>query len=139
MDRYLGYCRALKQHGLQEREEYLLRDREEHNEMISFELPQKLPQAYVCNCDKTAYLLIEKLKERGLRVPEDVSVVGFDNSRKERSGKLQLTTYESDQKAMAAIGLNCVLKRIQGKKVPEGVRIVQGRIIEGNTVSAVRN
>ena len=135
MDRYLGYCKALKEHGIAERREFLLRDREEDNEGISFDLPEKLPQAFVCNCDKTAYLLIEKLQERGIRVPEDISVVGFDHSRKDQDGKFRLTTYESNQKAMASIGLNCVLKRIQGKRVPEGVRIVQGKVIEGDTVA----
>lgn len=137
MDRYLGYCRALKRFGLKEKEEYLLFDRELNNETISFELPNKLPKAYVCNCDKTAYLLIKKLEDRGLRVPEDISVVGFDYSMKDKTGRLKLTTYESNQKAMATIGVNCVLKRIQGKRVPEGVRVVQGRVIEGNTVAPV--
>lgn len=135
MDRYLGYCKALKEHGIAEREEFLLWDRGEENKNISFDLPERLPQAFVCNCDKTAYLLIEKLQVRGLRVPEDISVVGFDYSRKDMGGKLRLTTYESNQKAMAAIGLNCLLKRIQGKRVPEGVRIVQGKVIEGDTVA----
>ena len=135
MDRYLGYCKALKEHGIAERKELLIRDREEDNEGISFDLPEKLPQAFVCNCDKTAYLLIEKLHERGIRVPEDISVVGFDHSGKDQDGKFRLTTYESNQKAMASIGLNCVLKRIQGKRVPEGVRIVQGKVIEGDTVA----
>lgn len=135
MDRYLGYCKALKKHGLPERREYLLRDREEHNENITFELPEKLPQAYVCNCDKTAYLLMEKLRERGLEVPEDISVVGFDYSSKDKTGKQRLTTYESNQKAMATVGVNCMLKRIWGKRVPDGVRVVQGRVIEGNTVA----
>lgn len=136
MDRYLGYCKALMQYGLEEKAEYLLWDREENNGVIEFELPEKLPQAYVCNCDKTAYLLIQKLEQKGLRVPEDISVVGFDYSVKNKGGRLQLSTYESNQKAMATIGVNCLLKRIQGKKVAEGVRVVQGRVIEGNTVAA---
>lgn len=38
------------------------------------------PRAYVCYNDEIATLLIQKLAQKGIRVPEDISVVGHDNS-----------------------------------------------------------
>ena len=38
-------------------------------------LPEELPEAFVCNCDLVAGRLIDELEKRGVRVPEDCSVV----------------------------------------------------------------
>lgn len=137
MDRYMGYCKVLKLNGLTERRDRVLCDREINGYVIDFELPQELPTAFVCNCDKSAYVLIEKLNRLGLRVPEDISVVGFDgfdSSAGRRPEGLELTTYESDQKAMAQIGVNTLMKRIEKNTKPENIRTVEGRVREGNTV-----
>lgn len=66
-DRYLGYCKALEKAGIRDAQEHILPDRDFRNGdyRISIELPEKLPEAFVCNCDKTAGILIEKLLERG--------------------------------------------------------------------------
>ena len=105
---------------------------------IKLELPEKLPQAFVCNCDKTAGILIEKLRERGIRVPEDVSVAGFDDYEAQLSGDIKLTTYENDERVLVQISVNTLLKRIEGKGRAQGVRIVGGDIVQGNTVKMRR-
>ena len=140
MDRYMGYCKALAENGLSERRKWLIFDRQEdgYGYKVDFELPDELPTAFVCNCDKTAYLLIAKLKEKDLAVPEDISVVGFDNSYPERGEKKKLVTYEVDTNAMAQIGVNTLLKRMEGKGNPEKIRMVESRIIEGDTVEELR-
>ena len=79
----------------------------------------------------------DKLAQRGLKVPEDISVVGFDNGGFKKNEAIQITTYESDQRAMAQISINTLLKRIQGKEGPQGVRFVEGTIIPGNTVKII--
>jgi DNA-binding LacI/PurR family transcriptional regulator len=47
--------------------------------------------AWVCAADHQAYDLISALKKRGIRVPQDASVTGFDGIKKPK-GSLQLTT-----------------------------------------------
>lgn len=139
MDRYMGYCKALAVNGLKERRDRVIFDREEevYNYLIDMELPEKLPTAFVCNCDKTAYCLIDKLRQRGIAVPEDISVVGFDHFYPITGAEfLDLTTYESDGKAMAQISVNTLVKRIEGRGKPEGCRIVEGKVILGNTVQS---
>ena len=94
-DRYLGYCKALEKAGIEEAQNHVIPDRDFVNGdyRIEIELPEKMPEAFVCNCDKTAGILIEKLAQRGIRVPEDVSVVGFDDYKAQLSGDMKLTTY----------------------------------------------
>lgn len=136
MDRYMGYCKALQMNGLPERSDRIFYDRDEsgYTCIQDLDLPDKIPQAFVCNCDRTAVLLIEKLEKRGLKIPEDVSVVGFDHYCNKLPSGLELVTYESDVKALAQISVNTLVKRIEGKNEPEGIRIVEGKVIEGNTV-----
>lgn len=135
-DRYFGYCKAMQRAGMEEEQFRFVADREcgKGNYRLEIELPEKLPQGFVCNCDKTAVLLLERLKERGVRVPEDVSVVSFDNYYPQVQDRVKLCTYENDEKVIARISVSTLLKRIEGKSRPEGVRIVEGRIVPGNTV-----
>lgn len=39
-----------------------------------------MPDAFVCASDYVACILMQLLEKRGLRVPEDVAVSGFDNN-----------------------------------------------------------
>ena len=139
-DRYLGYCKALEKAGIKKAQAQVLPDRDFVNGdyRIDIELPERLPEAFVCNCDKTAAILIEKLMSRGIRVPEDVSVVGFDDYKAQLTGDLKVTTYENDEKVIAQISMNTLLKRIEGRRNTSGVRIVEGSMVEGNTVGIRR-
>ena len=71
-------------------------------------------------------------------MPEDVSVVGFDDYKAQLTGDLKVTTYENDEKVIAQISMNTLLKRIEGRRNTSGVRIVEGSMVEGNTVGIRR-
>lgn len=136
LDRYMGYCMALEINGIRERADRVIPDRrkDRRSYRIEFELPERLPAAFVANCDRSAYILIEKLRQRGIRVPEDISVAGFDHSYPPASEELVLTTYESDGRVLAKIGVNTLLKRMERGGRAGGIQIVEGQVIEGNTV-----
>ena len=48
---------------------------------LDIDLPDPLPDAFVCHCDMAAYFLIQRLTMCGIKVPEDVSVISFDNTK----------------------------------------------------------
>ena len=135
-DRYLGYCKALDRAGIEDAKYNIIPDRDSSGEVFDLnpQLPEKLPQGFVCNCDRTAFAVIRKLKERGMRVPEDVSVVGFDNYPPDVSGGRQLSTYQNDEQVLARLSIHTMIRRIEGKKKPEGIRIVEGSLIRGESV-----
>lgn len=136
MDRYMGYCKALEKRGMEVSREDLIPDRHSdgYDYNLRVELPDTLPDGFVCNCDKTANILIGELQQHGIRIPDEVSVVGFDHYYSNTQDGLELTTYEYDQKAIAQISTGTILKRIGGTVKASGIRFVEGKVILGNTV-----
>lgn len=134
MDRFVGYRRALMEYGIPYSEQLLLEDREVNNYEVKFQLPDRIPEAFVCNCDKTANILVSQLKEKNIIVPKDISVVGFDGFDIANMGNIDLTTYEIDRKAIAQVSVKLLLKRMNGSKTKYGIRTVEGNIKKGNSI-----
>lgn len=132
-DRYFGYCKALKEHGQEVKKEWVIMDRdmETGGQGIDFpfQLPEEMPTAFACNCDLTAALLVKFLEKRGYRVPEDVSVVGFDNYMLPGICDLGITTYEVDIKEMVRKAINILLKKMNGENYKRGINIVEGHMV----------
>jgi GntR family transcriptional regulator of arabinose operon len=55
---------------------------------------KELPSAFVCGNDEDALRLIEVAERQGIRVPGDLSVVGFDNSDIAQLEKISLTSVD---------------------------------------------
>lgn len=133
-DRFLGYYKSLLEHGLALREEYIVSDRDEKGEFIDFNYPKDMPSAFVCNCDQVAHNLIRDLNLKGFRVPEDVSVVGFDNSIYSTISSPQITTVEVNISAMAQASVELLLKKIQGLSYQSGRQAIRGTVIYRDSV-----
>lgn len=114
MDRFLGYYRAMLTHQLPVREDWLLNDRDAHGDVIAPELPAQMPTAFVCNCDVTAVRLIEKLQAAGYRVPEDVSVVGYDDFPATPMPLPAVTTFSVDYAQMLRFTVQLMIDRCNG-------------------------
>jgi LacI family transcriptional regulator len=71
-----------------------------------------LPEAIFCVNDGVAIGCIEALAEAGLRVPDDVSVAGFDDSLAARMCVPQLTTVRQPLRAMGVRAVELLLSRI---------------------------
>lgn len=129
MDRFLGYTKALLKEGLPVRPEWILEDRDSQGDLISVQLPQQMPRAFVCSCDEVAYHLVEQLKNAGYRVPEDVAVAGYDDYRLAVVSKPKLTTYRVNVEQMAATTVNQLVQTIRGKGMVNGNIVVSGVLI----------
>lgn len=140
-DRYFGYCKALMEHGIEVRQDWVIRDRDYSDGVIGIEyklqLPKEMPTAFVCNNDVTAYALIRQLEERNYHVPEDSSVVGYDDYLYPEYGDSRITTYLVDMAEMSKIALSCVIRRIENVSMNASVHIVNGRIIERTSVKKI--
>lgn len=127
MDRYLGFFRAMLSHGLTIREECIIPDRSDEGDDVPLLLPEKLPTAFVCNCDIVALRLIGQLRERGIRVPEDVSVVGFDDFLPGTPQSPSLTTFRVDFHTMSQLAVKLLADRCAGMQRPFGRVVVSGQ------------
>ena len=127
MDRYLGYYRAMLVNNLSVREDWVLSDRGEDGVLRPPELPEELPTAFVCNCDLAARYLIEELKKRGLRVPEDISVTGFDDFTGGVEVDPPLSTFRVNTAGMVELTVKTMMERCAGVQRPFGRTVVGGQ------------
>lgn len=137
LDRYLGYAKSMIENNLPLRDEWLLPDRNEKGILHPVVLPASMPTAFVCNCDEVAYNTIEQLRACGLGVPEDVSIVGFDNYIYARLSKPQITTVEFDTEAMTDACVSNMLKKIKNPRYTFGRKVVTGKIIFRDSVMPI--
>jgi LacI family transcriptional regulator len=89
----------------------------------------RLPQAFVCGNDFIAFMLIDYLKERGLRVPEDVLVSGYDNIREKITADSHLTTVQVDTEILGRRLVRQVLMRIETPGMPKEIIYIEPDII----------
>lgn len=129
MDRFQGYSKSLLEHGIAEKKEWVISDRNYVTNDTILELPQEMPTAFACNSDYTAELLAGLLLKEGYRIPEDVSVVGYDDFLAAGIMQGKLTTYAVDMEAMAHESIKLLLKRLAGNKREKMVRTVDGKMI----------
>ena len=135
-DRYMGYSRAMIEHGLEVRPEWTIDDRDEHgNTDLFFTTPY--PTAFVCNCDETAYQAINKLETLGVEVPKDISVVGYDNYLISDLSKPTITTINVDYDLMAKKAVEVLCQRIYDPDRPVQTVTISGELIVKGSVKAL--
>ena len=74
--------------------------------------------AVVAANDSMAIGAIQALRNRGLRIPEDVAVTGFDDLTLARLGHPPLTTVAQPFDIFADLALNCIERQVAGEPVP---------------------
>lgn len=139
-DRYMGYLRALLEQGIIPRDIWNIPDRNKEGGAIPLELPKELPTAFVCNCDETAFQLVKELTARGLLIPEDISIAGFDNSIYAQLCSPPLTTVAVDIEEIGRIAAKRMIRYMENpnKKGGEVFRI-PGKIIYRDSIKKLKN
>jgi len=100
------------------------------------ELP-KPPTAVYAMCDLTALGVMRAINEKGLKVGEDISVVGFDDIQLASHTHPALTTVKQDRKAIGKSLAQTLHKRINNKKVEERI-IIPTMLIERASTAKVK-
>ncbi|MDO5522082.1 MAG: LacI family DNA-binding transcriptional regulator [bacterium] len=140
-ERFLGYLKSLMEHGVEWKDTWFIDDRDRESSMLDrdnkFQLPEEMPTAFFCNCDLAASYMIRKLNEAGYRVPEDISVVGFDDFITEQFMTIGLTTYAIDMGEMAKHALHILLHKIRNQNYTTGRVVVAGKLIERESATKI--
>lgn len=129
MDRYLGYVKALLAKNIPIRPDWQLEDRDASGHFIPIALPQDMPEAFLCSCDEVAYNLVDALKRRGYRVPQDVAVAGYDDFQFAQICDPPLTTYQVNVKDMGQVAVARLVRMIHGKKSTRGNTVIHGKFV----------
>lgn len=130
-DRLLGYKKGLKNNRLELNDDYILEgDWTKEAGRKALERILKLdpqPTAVFVAGDEMAFGLIEEAKQRGIDIPGDLSVVGFDDIPLASSNLISLTTVKQPLYEVGRLGIRH-LKDIIEKKEKEPLKILLNNI-----------
>jgi DNA-binding LacI/PurR family transcriptional regulator len=136
-DRRTGYLRAMRRHGLTGR--VLAGGQTEQTGIRSAqELLDggQLPSAVVTFNDRVALGLLGGLNRAGLSVPEDLSLVGYDDSPSAQLPHVDLTTVSQDTRLQAESAVQAALERLDdGRRTPREV-VLDPRLVVRRTTAA---
>ena len=86
--------------------------------------------AVSCANDEMAFGLIEALKSKGLRVPQDISVVGFDGCELSEFSNPPITTAKQDFRRHAAEAVRALIDQIDGRRpAPQQVKLLPVKVL----------
>lgn len=138
-DRYLGYYKAHIENRIRLNQSWIIEDRRaDGTAYTEFALPNELPTAFVCNCDEAAYTLLNQLKSKGIRVPEDISVVGYDNHIYSTISNPRITTIDVNSYEMSDNAVNIIIRKIRDSSYKCGRVLVTGKLVERDSVKRLK-
>jgi LacI family transcriptional regulator len=148
IDRQEGYRRALKAAGLSHGQALVLQaaqTAEGGRDIVPRLLKMDpLPTAVFAYSDMQAIGILLGLREAGLRVPDDISVVGFDDVEVARYVAPPLTTVAQDTDRIGCLGAELLIEILAGRghqraHLLPGSLIVRGSTASPRTTAAVRS
>lgn len=119
-NRYLGYRQALIDHGLEIDESLIIETfskviegRKTTKHLLNLPNP---PDAIFSSSDFSALGAIQEIKEHGLRIPEDISVIGFSNEPFTRFMELSITSVDQSPIEMGRIAAKVFLEEVDSDR-----------------------
>jgi DNA-binding LacI/PurR family transcriptional regulator len=148
-ERYYGFLEALVQEGLvrfEETGEYvrkysLIGEIEPYVMNIDIDaikrmLPRKahLPQAYFCDNDAAAVIVMEALERKKVRIPEDISIIGFDNCDIADNCVPKLTTINVNRELMGQKAVRRLIQLMDNENSEAEHTVLGVKIVERDSV-----
>lgn len=137
-DRYMGFLKALIEKNIDYSNISIISDRDKNGSSIPIELPlDNMPTAFICNNDETAAMVINELEKNGFKVPDNISVTGFDNYISRNKSPVEITTVYIKPENIASVAADLILKKINGTPYVKGRHLVSGEILIKNSVKKI--
>lgn len=126
LERREGYLKALIDHHIPIRNEYIIKgnyDMESgHKAMEKLLSLKNPPTAVFCSNDDMAIGALNTVFAKGLKVPEDISIIGFDDIASARYTNPSLTTVKKNIVKISELGAEKILKILQKEEI-KGERV----------------
>lgn len=137
-----GYRRALSSHDIP-LDEQLIREGNwnplnSYRETLDLMTLKQKPDAIFVAGDTMAPGVYQALKELGLKVPEEVAVAGYDNSRVSRQLEPLLTTFELPYYEMGQFAVETLLALLDGKEPSHRLIKYEGRLLVRESSQGLR-
>ena len=89
--------------------------------------------AVFATTDTNALGLMQAAEEKGIRIPEDLSLLGFDNIRYSGLPRIGLTTIEQPKKLLASMAVDSLLEKIENELTGYTHRVLTPSLMERTT------
>ena len=136
-ERYRGYLAALKRLGLEAPEPVILKptvDGAFEDLAGLIRSGQYIPHgAVVCDNDTIAIGAIKAIREAGYSIPEDISIIGFDDIPFSATTMPALTTMRISRSAMGEMAVNILRRRMKHPDYPCMKLLLSGKLIIRNS------
>lgn len=134
--RIAGALIAMRDHGLEEPRNFVYAgDPTDIKFIRSFAQARQL-DAILCTSDHIAAQVLQSLTRLGIRVPQDLRLVGFDNVRFAGLLTIPLTTMEQPCRDIAITAFNALRERIKSPTLPPRTLMLTPRIVVRETCGA---
>ena len=135
-DRFFGYRKALMANDFEYNESWNIVNNDPVTGFyhLDYELPSVLPTAYICHCDMAAYFLMQKLTTAKIKVPDDISIISFDNTQLSQDCNPPLTTIDISTKEFAKKALEQMETRLKEPTVLCHREYIHTSLIERSSV-----
>lgn len=136
--RIAGYQEALFRHRITPQANWIHSGETAEIEFVRHLLAGRAPDAFVCGNDYTAAQLMQNLLALGVRVPEDVAVVGVDDLKFAKLLGIPLTTIHQPCAALGAAAVEAMIRRIDNPTLPAQDYLVNFHLaVRGSSGGAV--
>lgn len=139
-NRLQSFYRTLKSLGVEPREE-LIREGIYHDPVSSARITEELltlsnrPTCIIYPDDFSCFGGLNVIESKGLSVPDDISVVGYDGQRIAQVMEPKLTTYKQNTEELGKMAAKKLIEAIErpGTSLVERL-VVQGELVQGKSV-----
>jgi GntR family transcriptional regulator, arabinose operon transcriptional repressor len=127
--RITGFYEALRLHSVQADWEPVWRGSPQDQAFIRGMIDTARPEGIICANDLTAARLMQTLLGLGVRIPEDVRIVGMDDVRYASLLPVPLTTVHQDCAGIGAVAMSTMLDRLEHPELPIRDVLVPVRLV----------
>ncbi|MFO7882017.1 MAG: LacI family DNA-binding transcriptional regulator [Kosmotogaceae bacterium] len=132
--RYHGYLRALEEHNIHFDKDFVLKGdfltKSGYKAAKRLLETQKIPTALFAANDQMALGAMSAFKKEGYRIPEDISIIGFDNTEASSFSRPALTTIMQPIFEMGSLAAKTLISLINGKTPGKKRYLLETRLIE---------
>ncbi|GAE90293.1 LacI family DNA-binding transcriptional regulator [Acetivibrio straminisolvens] len=145
-DRYMGYLKAHVRYNIPVNNSFSIIDKNMSTllhdgvDKIVDELKKipKLPTAIFCCNDLEAISLYKAFSVMGISVPDDISIIGFDDIESSKSVSPELTTMHIYKEAMGERAVKKLIERMNGQECIDEKILLPVALIERQSVKQIR-
>ncbi len=105
------------------------------NEIVNME---EMPTAIFCVGDLVAFGVMDVLRREGIKVPEDISIIGFDSGNATSQTYCPLTSIYNPVKEIGRIGTEALLNKINGVKTEKSINNFEVKLAIKKSVKIIK-